>query len=52
MQVLATDFDWNPWAPKNTLRIGPSEVMQDSFEYNDIPKVLSAFVAMCQKRDN
>jgi len=51
-QVIAADLDWNPSALRNTLRIGLSEEMKDSFTYSDMPEELPAFVTVCQKRDN
>jgi len=51
-QVIASNLDWNPSALQNTLRVGLSEEMKDSFTYSDIPEELPAFVTVCQNRDN
>ena len=51
-QVIAADLDWNPSALRNTLKMGLSEEMKDSFTYSNMPEELPAFVAVCQKRDN
>jgi len=51
-QVIAADLDWSPSALWNSLRIGLSEEMKDSFTYSDMPEELPAFVMVCQKRDN
>jgi hypothetical protein len=51
-QVIAADLDWIPSALQNALRMGLSEEMKDSFTYSDMPKEHSAFLMVCQKRDN
>jgi len=50
-QVIAADLDWNPSALRNTLRMGLSEEMKDSFTYSHMPEELPAFVTVCQKWD-
>jgi hypothetical protein len=47
-QVIAADLDWNPSALRNTLWMGSSEEMKDSFTYSDMPEELPAFVTFCQ----
>jgi len=49
--VIAADLDWNPSALRNTLRIGLSKEIKDSFTYSNMPEELPAFVTVCQKRD-
>jgi hypothetical protein len=51
-QLIATDLDWNPSALRNSLRVGLSEEMKDSFTYSNMPDELPVFVTVCQKRDN
>jgi hypothetical protein len=51
-QVIAADFDWNPSALRNALRMGLSEEMKESFTYSEMPEELPAFVTVCQKQDN
>jgi len=51
-QVIAAHLDWNNSAMQNTLRIGLSEDITDSFTYSDMLEELPAFVTMDQKRDN
>jgi len=51
-EVIAADFDWNTSALRNAVRMGLSKEIKDSFTYSDMPEDLTAFVTVCQKRDN
>jgi hypothetical protein len=51
-QVIAADLDFNPAALWNTLRIGLSEEMKDSFPSCDMPEELPALVTVFQKPEN
>jgi len=50
--VIAPDLNWNPVALGNTLGMGLSEEMNDSFPNTDMPEELPVFVKVCQIRDN
>jgi hypothetical protein len=52
VQIIAANPDWNPSALRNALRMGLSKEMKHSFTYSDMPRELSAFMTVCQKRDN
>jgi hypothetical protein len=51
-QVTAADHDWNPLGLWNSLWMGLSEEMKNSFTYSDMRKELPAFMTVCQKRNN
>jgi len=50
--VIAADLDCNLSALRNTLRMGLSEEIKDSFSYSDMPEELPAFVMVCHNWDN
>jgi hypothetical protein len=50
-QVIAANLDGNAWAQWNTLWLGLSEEMKDSFTYSDMHAELLAFLTVCPNWD-
>jgi hypothetical protein len=50
--VIAADFDWNLSTSQNTLGVGMSEEMKDSFTYGDLLELHCALVTVCHNQDN
>jgi len=51
-EVISADLDFNPSAIRNTLQMGFSQEMKDSFTNSGMPEELAEFLILCQKWDN